>query len=205
VNYGFVNDGDIITAAEFSDVVETYGQPFAGSFGKPSLGKYTHMVDALNYGAGRFDDSFSPFESNVRIIDIVGDGPENEDRSPSNDATWTSNAAPVSSAVQNAIPSGDMSVINALAINGDGFFNDYNPPSISNMTAYFQSYVCDVPINSAAGAFVQTANNLADFDTALLAKLFSEVGPPPPGIPAPPAAVCLVAMAGLRCKRSVGV
>lgn len=187
-DYSGIADAHIVTASEFASLISTYN-----SGNKPSLGTYTHLADALRYGLTQFSDEYGLlFESNRRIIDVMGDGPDNRYRSCSgisgcSGTQWKQyNANQVRSVVDTALSAGTVTQVNGLAILGDSYFADYAPTGASNMTDYYGQYMI-----GGDDAFVEVAASLSNVADALQQKLLTEVTPLATPIPAPPALAAL--------------
>jgi len=149
VGWTLINDS--VTSNAFADVIAAAARPYSGM---------TDMSGAINYGASVFVNNY---EGSRQVIDISGDGADND---PGSTSTETANVL----AARNAALAGDVDTINALLVD-DGGWTPYNP------TTYAYSYII-----GGTGAFVDVVSTFADFGAALKEKIGEEIQPT---IPAP--------------------
>jgi hypothetical protein len=137
------------------------GLEAAGRFGerirnasRTVLSGGTSISDALDRAVTAFDDN--AFDGTRRVIDISGDGINNQGRD-------------VARARDDAVRAGI--TINALAISGEAFL----PLSgVTSLDQYFTRFVAGGP-----GSFVVVADGFDDFGRALVAKLAREISQRP--------------------------
>ena len=118
-----------------------------------SRARFTSISGALNYASGQFEES--PFRSDRRVLDISGDGPNN-------------NGPPVSEARQALLDKGV--VINGLPIvikRGSPYFE------LSDLEQYYRDCVI-----GGEGAFVIPIRSLDEFLSATRLKLLREIAEP---------------------------
>lgn len=141
---------DTSSAAAFAEAVEQ---------SSAMLVEWTSISGAITFGAQAFEDN--GFRSERRIIDISGDGPNN-------------NGAYVNLARDRAVADGI--VINGLPIINDRP-NIYGYPRMPDLDLYYEDCVIGGP-----GSFIVVADGFKDFARAILRKLVTEIAgraPPP--------------------------
>ena len=134
---------DARTAAAFAEAIER---------SSVFLVEWTSISGAIAYGARSFDDN--GFRSERRIIDISGDGPNN-------------NGEYVHIARDRAVAEGI--VINGLPILNDRP-NIYGYPVMPDLDLYYEDCVIGGP-----GSFTVVADGFKDFARAILRKLVTEI------------------------------
>jgi hypothetical protein len=135
---GWTHITDAASAGAFATAINTTSRAFNGN---------TAPGSAINYAAGLF--SGNGFEGTRLVIDVSGDGSQNEGANTFNAAT----AAHVLGIT-----------INGLAILG----------SESGLDTWYQNNIV-----TPGGGFLLTANNFADFSVAVEAKIGREIVPTP--------------------------
>ncbi len=125
---------------------------------------WTSISGAIEYGLGLFD--VSPHRGKRRVLDISGDGPNND-------------GAPVNRARDRAVRAGV--VINGLAII-NGRPSRYGTLPMPHLDNYYRDCVI-----GGFGAFIVVANTYGDFARAIRRKLILEIAGiiPEPSGPAP--------------------
>ncbi len=124
------------------------------------LVEWTSISGAITFGAQSFEAN--GFRSERRIIDISGDG-------PNNNGTYVNLAR-------------DRAVADGIVINGLPIINDrpntYGYPLMPDLDLYYEDRVIGVP-----GSLIVVADGFKDFARAILGKLVTEIAgraPPPP-------------------------
>lgn len=144
---------DTASANAFATAIESTTRPFSGM---------TAVGSALSYGAGIFGDETTGtdngFQSLVQVIDISGDGEDNN--TPPDNGNRAEN---VRNARDQAIADG-VDMINALPIGNAG----------GDLNGYFEN---NVIAGSAGGtaAFIQPTSTFSDVETSLSLKLANEI------------------------------
>jgi len=158
VDWKFINDA--ASANDFADAL---------AFEPVTINVWTSISGAISAGVSSF--ARSPFKAKRRVIDISGDGANND-------------GAPVLAARERALATG-------ITINGLPIVNDkpsrYGRRQIPNLDYYYIDCVIGGP-----GAFIIVANGFEDYARAVRRKLILEIAgavptrqPPPTGfIPA---------------------
>ncbi len=143
-----ISDWFLITDAESAEkFAHMLGQ------GVPSSATRTAISGAIDFGLAWFDGN--GFEGTRRVIDISGDG-------PNNDGTL------VTAARDKAVAAG--AIVNGLPIlddGGGGFYTSYNIPDLD---LYYRDCVIGGP-----GSFIEVAANFKDFARAIRRKLILEI------------------------------
>jgi Protein of unknown function (DUF1194) len=145
VGWTLINDA--ASAAAFADKVLAAKRPSAAG--------WTSISAAVDFSVPLFDDN--GFEGQRRLIDISGDGINNQGR-------------PVTEARDAAVARGV--VINGLAIlndRTDGLPGGFSPAE-SWVDDFYLTYVIGGP-----GAFLLTTNDFTDFPRAVITKLVREI------------------------------
>jgi hypothetical protein len=162
VNWTLVSDA--ASASAFADAVAAAPRPFSG---------LTGIGAAIDYSAGLFANS--GFDSAREVIDISGDGSNNDGRAPSL----------ARDDFMNGSPDGVQRAINAIAIQSLG------------LVSYFESNV-----QAGNNSFTLFAANFADFEGAILDKLFREITGGPNGVPEPGTLALLgLGLIGMAARR----
>jgi hypothetical protein len=134
---------DAASAAAFAEAVER---------SSVFLVEWTSISSAVAFASQRFDDN--DFKSERRIIDISGDG-------PNNDGPFVNLAR-------------DRAVAEGIVINGLPIINDrpnlYGYPPFPDLDLYYEDCVIGGP-----GAFMVVADGFKDFARAILRKLVTEI------------------------------
>ena len=143
----WVEISDVATAAAFAEAIEQ---------SNVFLVEWTSISGAIAFSSQRFEDN--SFDSERRIIDISGDGPNNK-------------GAYVAAARDRAVADG-------IVINGLPIINDrpQDYPPFPDLDLYYEDCVIGGP-----GAFMVVADGFKDFARAILRKLVTEIagrGPP---------------------------
>ena len=141
---------DASSAAAFAEAVEQ---------SSVILVEWTSISSAIVFGARHFEDN--GFHSQRRIIDISGDGPNN-------------NGAYVNLARDRAVADGI--VINGLPIINDRP-NIYGYPLMPDLDLYYEDCVIGGP-----GAFIVVADGFEDFGRAIRRKLVLEIAGKAPAL-----------------------
>ena len=113
---------------------------------------WTSLSGAINYGMKKLAES--PHQGRRRVIDISGDGPNND-------------GGPVTSVRDRAVRAGI--IINGLPIVNDRS-SPYGLPPMPNLDLYYEDCVI-----GGTGAFIIVANSFADFARAIRRKLILEI------------------------------
>ena len=141
---------DAATAADFAAALE---------FEPTTVNVWTSISGAMLAGARAFEDS--PFEGTRRVIDISGDGANND-------------GVPVLAARESVLQQ-------RLTINGLPIVNDrpsrFGRRQVPNLDLYYTDCVIGGP-----GAFIIVANGFEDYARAVRRKLILEIA----GVPQPP-------------------
>ena len=126
----------------------------------PTTQRWTSISGAIDYAMKLFAES--PFEGTRRVIDISGDGSNN-------------NGRPIGAARAEALAQG-------VVINGLPIVNDrptaWGGMSERDVDKYYEQYVIGGP-----GAFIVVAENFEKFADAILTKLIQEIAGTPAGGP----------------------
>jgi hypothetical protein len=122
----------------------------------------TSISGAIDFGVDLLSES--PYEARRRVIDISGDGSNNE-------------GPPVTAARDAAV--GQEIVINGLPVMADKV--NFSGNDVAHLDVYFQKCVIGGP-----GSFVIAVNDWAEFPTAIRRKLLLEIARRPPAQPARP-------------------
>lgn len=148
---GWTEIADAASAAAFSEAIE-----------RPPVktARWTSISGAIAYAARSFEDS--GFHGERRVIDISGDGPNN-------------NGAYVVDARDRAVADG--AVINGLPII-NGRPGPYGLSPLLNLDLYYEDCVI-----GGFGSFVVVANGFQDFARAILRKLLLEIANETPPVP----------------------
>lgn len=151
-----------ITRVDWAEVSDAgSADEFAAAIERSSaiLVEWTSISGAIDYGARSFEGN--GFQSERRIIDVSGDGPNNS-------------GGNVALARDNAVADGI--VINGLPIINDRpNINGY--PRLPDLDLYYEDCV-----RGGAGSFIVVAHGFEDFAQAILRKLVTEIAgrtPPP--------------------------
>ena len=135
--------GDVSSAADFAEAVER---------SSVILVEWTSISGAIAFGAQSFEGN--GFRSERRIIDISGDG-------PNNNGTYVNFVR-------------DRAVADGIVINGLPIINDrpqiYGYPPFPDLDLYYEDCVIGGP-----GAFMVVADGFKDFTRAVLGKLVTEI------------------------------
>jgi hypothetical protein len=122
--------------------------------------EWTSISAAIAFGAQNFEGN--GFRSERRIIDISGDGPNNQ-------GTYVNLAR-------------DLAVADGIVINGLPIINDrpqvYGFPPFPDLDLYYQDCVIGGP-----GSFIVVADGFKDFARAILRKLVTEIAGRAPPLP----------------------
>lgn len=124
----------------------------------PTRQRRTSISSAIDFAAGLFEDS--PFEGLRRVIDVSGDGPNNQGRG----VIEARDAAAASGITINGLP--------LMTSGGDSYSISWG--SIDNLDVYYAECVIGGP-----GAFMIPVNDWAQFPQAIRRKLVMELA----GIP----------------------
>jgi hypothetical protein len=122
----------------------------------------TSISGAIDFGVDLLSES--PYEARRRVIDISGDGSNNE-------------GPPVTAVRDAAVEQGI--VINGLPVMADKV--NFSGNDVAHLDVYFQNCVIGGP-----GSFVIAVNDWAEFPTAIRRKLLLEIARRPPAQPARP-------------------
>lgn len=135
--------GDVASAKAFADWVAAQSI---------SAGAWTSISGAIEFALQRFAES--PYRSRRRVLDISGDGPNN-------------NGPPV-------LEWRDRALAQGITINGLPIINDrpsrWGLPPFLDLDLYFEDCVI-----GGRGAFIVVAENFADFASAIRRKLILEI------------------------------
>jgi hypothetical protein len=149
VDWAEVADAD--SAAAFAEAVER---------SSVMLVEWTSISGAIAFAAQSFEAN--GFRSERRIIDISGDGPNNQ-------GTYVNLAR-------------DRAVADGIVINGLPIINDrpqiYGYPPFPDLDLYYQDCVIGGP-----GSFIVVADGFKDFARAILRKLLTEIAGWAPSVP----------------------
>lgn len=135
----------------------------------------TSISGAIDFGVDLL--SQSPYQAGRRVIDISGDGSNNEGR-------------PVTVARDEAVADGI--VINGLPVMADKV--NFSGNDVAHLDVYYQNCVVGGP-----GSFVIAINAWAEFPAAIRRKLLLEIARRPPAQPARPRVVLAQATAPFDC------
>lgn len=148
---------DAASAKAFADIIAN--QPI-------DTAQWTSISGAIRFGMDMF--ALSPYQARRRVIDISGDGANN-------------NGLPILPMRKRAIEAGY--VINGLPI-VNGKPSRFGMPQIPNLDTYYRECVI-----GGTGAFIIVANGFQDFARAIRRKLILEIaGRPAPAAPGTAAA-----------------
>lgn len=144
-----------MTRVDWTEIGNAEGAiAFASAIERSSviLVEWTSISGAIDFGAMRFEDN--GFHAVRRIIDISGDGPNND-------------GARVNMARDRAVAEG-------IVINGLPIINDrpnlYGYPPFPDLDLYYEDCVIGGP-----GSFIVVADGFKDFARAILRKLVTEI------------------------------
>ncbi len=144
--------GDMASARAFADWVAAQSI---------SAGAWTSISGAIEFALQRFADS--PYKSRRRVLDISGDGPNNNGPYV---VEWR-----------------DRAIAQGITINGLPIINDrpsrWGLPPFLDLDLYFEDCVI-----GGRGAFIVVAENFADFASAIRRKLILEIADLSPPRPA---------------------
>ena len=135
----------------------------------------TSISGAINFGVDLLAES--PHEASRRVIDISGDGSNNE-------------GPPVTAARDVAVEQGI--VINGLPVMADKV--NFSGNDVAHLDVYFENCVIGGP-----GSFAIAINDWAEFPAAIRRKLLLEIARRPPAQPAPPPVILAQAAAPYDC------
>jgi hypothetical protein len=135
----------------------------------------TSISGAINFGADLLAQS--PYEAGRRVIDISGDGSNNE-------------GPPVTMARDDAVAEGI--VINGLPVMADEV--NFSGNDVAHLDVYYRNCVIGGP-----GSFVIAINDWAEFPAAIRRKMLLEIARRPPAQPAQPPVVLAQATAPYDC------
>jgi hypothetical protein len=113
---------------------------------------WTSLSGAIDYGIKKMAES--PYQSRRRVVDISGDGPNNDGRS----VTLLRDRAVQAGIVINGLP-----IVNDRA-------SPWGMPPMPNLDLYYEDCVIGGP-----GAFIIVANSFQDFARAIRRKLILEI------------------------------
>lgn len=156
-DWAVIHDAD--SAKRFAD--EIARQPV-------DTAQWTSISGAIRFGMDMF--ALSPYQSRRRVIDISGDGANN-------------NGLPVLPARETALAKGY--IINGLPI-VNGRPSRFGMAPIPNLDEYYRDCVIGGP-----GAFIIVANGFKDFARAIRRKLILEIAARPGPVPAPTGRIVL--------------
>jgi len=139
------------TANGFAAAISSASRPYSG---------FTDLSGAIDYGAGLFGTN--PYSGARQVIDVSGDGPDNDGPG--------ANPGAVATARDNALASG-VDTINALLIDDGGW------GGVGGAAFYGNNYII-----GGTGAFLDVVSSFPEFATALKTKIGEEIDP---RIPAP--------------------
>jgi hypothetical protein len=151
-------------------------QAFAGRIARQPIdtAQWTSISAVIRFGMDMFD--LSPFQGSRRVIDISGDGANNNG--------------------ETIIPARDRAVAKGIIINGlpivNGRSSRYGMPQIPNLDEYYRDCVIGGP-----GSFLIVANGFTDFARAIRRKMILEIA----GLTPPPAQAPLLQLAQFQPKK----
>ena len=174
ITWNQISDSD--SANSFADAIAAAGRPFSGGTG---------IAAALNFSVPLF--SGNGFEGTRQVIDISGDGTDNQDC-----ISGGPNCVPLQNARDAALNAG-IDTINGLVIFDPPFFG--GPSDSINAEDYFT-----INVIGGDNSFVEKTSSFNDFGPAVRSKILSEINPP--AVPEPSTVACMaIGLIGLAISR----
>ena len=164
---GWFHITDAASANTFASAIAAAGRP--SSNWDTGIGRSTNIAAAINSATSLLNTN--DYIGDRRVIDISGDGRQNENASATNNcglyySGWSWRVNEFSAECLNLVAGArNAAVSQDITINGLPILTN-----VGNLDSYFQSYVI-----GGEDAFVQPANGFADFETALKTKVKREI------------------------------